>query len=71
MASYRVAEQTEITWAHDTAAVLIGPLGRRWAHAFGVVERARSCSDALPAPELDVLVAAACMRDIGYEDATA
>ena len=65
MASYRVAEQTEITWAHDTAAVLIGPLGRRWAHAFGVVERARSCSDALPAPELDVLVRCDDLDEVG------
>jgi hypothetical protein len=71
VASYRVAEQTEITWARETAAALIGPLVRCWAHTLGVVKRARSCADFLPAPGLDVLVAAAYRHDIGYEDATA
>jgi HD domain len=61
-----VAEHTEITWARDTAAALIRPLGRRWAHTLGVVERARSFSDVLPVTELDVLVAAAYLHDMGY-----
>src|SRR5215211_5755600 len=39
VASYRVAEQTEITWARDTAAALLGPPGRCWAHV-GRVEGA-------------------------------
>ena len=70
VASYRVAEQTEITWARDTAAALLGPPGRCWAHTLGA-SRGRLCSDVLPAPGLDVLEGGAYLDEIGYEDATA
>jgi hypothetical protein len=52
-----VAEQT--AWARDSAAALLAPLGRRWAHTLGVAERARSFAGVLPEGELNVLVAAA------------
>jgi hypothetical protein len=42
------------------------PLGRRWAHTLGVVERARSFADILPASEAEVLVVAAYLHDVGY-----
>src|SRR5207237_879981 len=49
-----------------TAAELLRPLGRRWAHTLGVVERARSFAGVFPAGEFETLVAAAYLHDIGY-----
>src|SRR5439155_24031991 len=39
----------QVAWARDTAASLLMPLGRRWMHTLGVLERARSLVDFLPA----------------------
>jgi hypothetical protein len=59
-----VDEQT--TWARDTAAALLAPQGHRWAHTLGVAERARTLTGLLPEGELDVLLAAAYLHDVGY-----
>jgi hypothetical protein len=59
-----VAEQ--VAWARDIAASLLAPLVQRWAHTLGVVERAQGFRPTLSASELDVLVAAAYLHDIGY-----
>jgi len=64
-----VAEQT--AWARDTAAALLAPLGLRWAHTLGVAERARTLAGLLPQGDLDVLVAAAYLHDVGYAPALA
>jgi HD superfamily phosphohydrolase YqeK len=58
------AEQT--LWARDTAAALLAPLGQRWAHTLGVVERVRTFADRLTTSEFDALVAAAYAHDVGY-----
>jgi HD superfamily phosphohydrolase YqeK len=42
------------------------PLGRRWTHTLGVVERASALGDLLTADDLDVLTAAAYVHDLGY-----
>jgi HD domain len=57
------------SWACDVAAALLGPLGQRWAHTLGVVERAESFVGSLPDAEFDVLIAAAYVHDIGYAPA--
>ncbi len=59
-----MAEQ--IVWVRETATSLLQPLRRRWAHTLGVVERAYGFSGALAASDLDLLVSAAYLHDIGY-----
>lgn len=59
----------QVAWARATAASLLAPLGRRWAHTLGVVERARALADVVPPSELEVLMAAAYLHDIGYAPA--
>ena len=61
----------QATWARATAAALLASLGVRWMHTLGVVERAHSFAHVLPDAELDVLVAAAYLHDIGYAPALA
>jgi len=63
------AEQT--LWARDTAAALLAPLGQRWAHTLGVVERVRTFADRLTTSEFNALVAAAYAHDVGYAPALA
>ncbi len=52
--------------AADCAASLLSPLGNRWLHAQGVVERARLVSEILQEDDRPYLIAAAYMHDIGY-----
>jgi putative nucleotidyltransferase with HDIG domain len=59
-----VAEQA--AWACATAASLLPPLGQRWEHTLGVAERASEFSDLLSLSDLDLLVSAAYLHDIGY-----
>jgi HD superfamily phosphodiesterase len=54
----------------DQAAVyaesLLKPLGNRWRHVQGVVERARQISNIFDANDAIYLIAAAYLHDIGY-----
>jgi hypothetical protein len=61
----------EVGWARNVAASLLAPLGQRWAHTLGVVERARAFALVLPSTELEMLVAAAYVHDVGYAPALA
>jgi len=61
----------EIAWARDIAESLLAPLGPRWTHTLGVVERAQSFADLLTTSDFDVLVAAAYVHDVGYAPALA
>ena len=61
-----MTDQAEVAWARETAARLLVPLGQRWAHTLGVVERARALVDRLCADDLRVLVSAAYLHDVGY-----
>jgi hypothetical protein len=56
-------------WAADDAEELLAPLGDRWAHVQGVVRQAERVAAILPAEEGEALVAAACLRDLGYAPA--
>ena len=61
----------EVAWARDLAASLLAPLGQRWAHTLGVAQRARAFAHVLSSTELEVLVAAAYVHDVGYAPALA
>lgn len=59
-----------LAWAAAISRELLEPLGARWVHTLGVLERARTVGQALiPAGEADVLLAAAYLHDIGYATA--
>jgi HD superfamily phosphodiesterase len=45
---------------------LLEPLGKRWRHTLGVVERARAVGEVLTPDEAELLVAAAYLHDVGY-----
>jgi hypothetical protein len=64
----RVASRTEseLAWAESAARELLSPLDARWAHTQRVAERAQSFRDVLDGGELDVLLAAAYVHDVGY-----
>ncbi len=55
-----------IAWAAKHASTLISPLGNRWLHTQGVVERAQQVGWAFDEECRAVLVAAAYVHDIGY-----
>jgi hypothetical protein len=55
-----------IEWAAERAASLLAPLGNRWLHVQGVVERARCVGRALDGDDRIYLLAAAYLHDIGY-----
>ncbi len=65
MASCGVGD-SEPVWAERVSRQLLEPLGARWRHTAGVVERARVVGGALEPGEADVLVTAAFLHDIGY-----
>jgi hypothetical protein len=64
----RMARRTEsdLVWAERTAHRLLAPLEARWRHTLRVVERAQSFRNVLHVDELEVLLAAAYLHDIGY-----
>lgn len=64
----RMASRTEpeLTWAERTAAELLSSLEARWRHTLRVVERAQSFRDVLDGDELEVLLAAGYLHDVGY-----
>lgn len=58
--------ESELAWAERTARELLGPLEGRWRHTERVVDRGRAFRDVLGKDELDVLLAAAYLHDVGY-----
>jgi HD superfamily phosphodiesterase len=58
-----------VHWAADTATSLLAPLGDRWFHVQGVVEKARWVGKAFHEDDRSCLIAAAYMHDIGYAPA--
>lgn len=56
---------SELAWAERTATELLSPLAARWRHTLRVVERAQSFLDVLDRDELDVLLAAGYLHDVG------
>jgi HD superfamily phosphodiesterase len=64
----RMASRTEseLAWAKRTARDLLAPLEARWRHTLRVVERAQSFRDVLDGGELELLLAAAHLHDVGY-----
>ncbi len=58
-----------IQWAAECAAFLLSPLGNRWLHVQGVVERARQVGEAFNEDDRCCLIAAAYLHDIGYAPA--
>ena len=55
-----------VEWTAENAESLLAPLGNRWLHVQGVVERARWMGEIFNAEDKAVLVASAYMHDIGY-----
>ena len=58
-----------VHWAADTATSLLAPLGDRWLHIQGVVERACWVGKVFHEDDRSCLIAAAYMHDIGYAPA--
>lgn len=54
--------------AEMLADQLVAPLGRRWSHVQAVAARAREVAAAVSEDEVETLVAAAWLHDIGYSD---
>ena len=55
-----------IIWASNYAESLLVPLGKRWVHVQGVVERAKCVSQALNEDDATYLITVAYLHDIGY-----
>jgi HD domain len=55
-----------LQWSSDQARSLLEPLGTRWLHVQGVVERAYQVSQILSEDERPSLIAAAYLHDVGY-----
>ena len=53
-------------WAATCAESLLAPLGNRWLHVQGVVERARGIGEIFGTEDRDCLIASAYLHDIGY-----
>jgi hypothetical protein len=58
--------QLLINWAYEQASSLLSPLGNRWLHVKGVVERAQSIEGLFDENERAYLIASAYLHDIGY-----
>lgn len=65
MGSFGEAESAA-RWAERVARRLLEPMGSRWRHTLGVVDRARVVGAALEGDEAEALLAAAYLHDIGY-----
>lgn len=55
-----------VEWATKQATSLLPPLGNRWLHVQGVVERARWVGQLFNERDCSYLIAAAYVHDIGY-----
>ncbi|MCZ7589354.1 MAG: HD domain-containing protein [Gaiella sp.] len=58
--------ESELIWAERAATELLSPLEARWRHTLRVVDRAQSFRNVLDRDELEVLLAAAYLHDVGY-----
>lgn len=56
----------ESQWAEREARRLLEPLGARWRHTLGVVQRAHELANVLSPSDSKPLVAAAYLHDVGY-----
>lgn len=54
------------SWTSEVSRRLLEPLGKRWRHTLGVVERAGEVGGVLSRMDADLLVAAAYVHDVGY-----
>lgn len=61
-----VTERNIVAWAEEQARSLLSPLGDRWIHTKGVVERAQAIGKAFDEADRELLIAAAYLHDIGY-----
>jgi len=59
-------DQSFIDWAAEQAASLLAPLGDRWLHVQGVVERACQVGQMFDEDDKFHLITAAYLHDIGY-----
>lgn len=59
---------TIVDRAEMLAEQLVAPLGRRWTHVQAVAARARDVARAVPESDVETLIAAAWLHDIGYAD---
>lgn len=59
-------DQHLVTWAAAQATALLPPLGNRWLHVQGVVERARRVAPVFDEGDQDLLMAAAYLHALGY-----
>jgi len=55
-----------VKWAAQTSRELLSPLGNRWLHVQGVVERAREIKYLFDEKDYLTLIAATYLHDIGY-----
>jgi HD domain len=55
-----------VAWASERAEVLLSPLGNRWLHVQGVVQRASWVGQTFEEGDHHLLLAAAYLHDIGY-----
>ncbi|NCD15922.1 MAG: HD domain-containing protein [Actinobacteria bacterium] len=62
---------TDSEAARQEAARLLGTSSDRWDHVAGVATAARAVVDVVPPEDVDLLVAAAWLHDIGYSPAIA
>ncbi len=59
-------EDSLVVWAAERANLLLSPLGSRWFHVQGVVNRASWVGQTFEGKDRNFLLAAACLHDIGY-----
>ncbi|RSM58967.1 phosphohydrolase [Amycolatopsis sp. WAC 01376] len=59
---------TIVDRAEMLAEQLVAPLGRRWSHVRAVAARAREVAAAVSGDDVESLVAAAWLHDIGYSE---
>ena len=59
-------ESSLLAWAEEQARSLLSPLGDRWLHTKGVVERAQEVGKAFNEEDRMLLIVAAYLHDIGY-----
>src|SRR5205085_7625190 len=63
-----LARRVGVDGARQLAWSLLADLPERWRHTVGVAQRAAELAGAVDAEELDWVVAAAWLHDIGYAD---
>ena len=62
----RPLPDTLIAWAAERATSFLAPLGNRWLHVQGVVERANRVGAIFNEEDRSFIIAAAYLHDIGY-----